>query len=350
MVFDSYQPSPWPHKPDVVFEGGNYAKDARGFVDTSDNLQLLTTRLDRMGDGLLGVSRDTSAATAQAACMAAKLQAEYPEFWPETIRGLIVHSAEWTPQMLEEFPNSERRMRVRVYGMGVPDIERARRCAQGIATMVIQDELQPYIANANGTDAKTNEMHVHSLPIPTVVLQELGDVEVAMRVTLSYFIEPNPPRRGYVARYRYASHGLRFSVRRGETSDQMMKRLSRDFWPEENRSSGRRPEQAVRDERTWDLGPEKVAVRGSVHSDCWRGTAAQLALSDLIAIYPVSGWWCERPRLGSANNRARYSLLVTISTDDTRLPLYNAVEQVIEQKIQAGTEIEISTDDESEQR
>lgn len=26
--------------------------------------------------------------------------AEYPEFWPETIRALIVHSAEWTNAML----------------------------------------------------------------------------------------------------------------------------------------------------------------------------------------------------------------------------------------------------------
>ena len=46
------------------------------------------------------------------------------------------------------------------------------------------------------------------------VLEELGENDVRMRVTLSYFVEPNPPRRGYVARHQYASHGLRFSVRR----------------------------------------------------------------------------------------------------------------------------------------
>lgn len=34
-----------------------------------------------------------------------------------------------------------------------------------------------------------------------------------MRVTLSYFIEPNPSERGFSARYRYESHGLRYDVK-----------------------------------------------------------------------------------------------------------------------------------------
>jgi SpoVK/Ycf46/Vps4 family AAA+-type ATPase len=44
-----------------------------------------------------------SAATAQAAWMAAKIRAHYPEMWPETIRGLIVHTAEWTDEMNRQF-------------------------------------------------------------------------------------------------------------------------------------------------------------------------------------------------------------------------------------------------------
>jgi hypothetical protein len=134
----------WPYKPDVVFEGGNYAKDERGFVTSAEDLEVLTTLSAKDSTALLGTIRDTSAATAQAARMAAILQAEYPEYWPESIRGLIVHSAEWTPKMLEEFPHSERRSRLRVYGMGVPNLQRARRSAKGFATMVIQDHLQPF--------------------------------------------------------------------------------------------------------------------------------------------------------------------------------------------------------------
>lgn len=125
---------------------------------------------------LLGTIRDTSAATAQGARMAAILQAEYPDYWPESIRGLVVHSAEWTPQMLEEFPRGNlqvRKNRLRVYGMGVPNLERARRSAKGFATMVVQDQLQPF-RQTNGDNA-THEMYLHELPIPREVLEDLGE-------------------------------------------------------------------------------------------------------------------------------------------------------------------------------
>ncbi|TWT93352.1 S8 family peptidase [Stieleria varia] len=195
---------PWPYKPDVVFEGGNYASDSSGFITNADDLNLLTTRSTADSDALLGTTGDTSAATAQAANMSAILQAEYPDFWPETIRGLVVHSAEWTSQMLDEFPTAQRKQRLRVYGMGVPNLGRARRSANGFATMVIQDRLQPF--SFGSSDNSANEMHLHDLPLPREVLEDLGSTHIKMRVTLSYFIEPNPPRRGYVAQYQYASH------------------------------------------------------------------------------------------------------------------------------------------------
>ena len=170
---------PWPYKPDVVYEGGNYAKDASGFVTSAEDLEILTTQSPSNSTALLGTIRDTSAATAQAARMAAILQAEYPDYWPETIRGLIVHSAEWTPQMLEEFPHKERRNRLRVYGMGFPNLDRARRSAKGFATMVVQDHLQPF--RWERPDNVTHEMHFHELPIPREVLEELGNLQVRMR-------------------------------------------------------------------------------------------------------------------------------------------------------------------------
>ena len=49
---------------------------------------------------------------------------------------------------------------------------------------------------------------------------------VRMRVTLSYFIEPSPTRRGWRRRYRYASHQLRFELQGAtETNEEFRKRL-----------------------------------------------------------------------------------------------------------------------------
>jgi len=338
---------PWPYKPDVVFEGGNYASDDSGFITDVEDLQVLTTRSTVDGDAPLGTMRDTSAATAQAARMAAILQAEYPEYWPETIRGLIVHSAEWTPQMMAEFPRAERRRRLRVYGMGVPNLTRARRSASGFTTMVIQDELQPFVFGSSQN--ASHEMHLHDLPIPREVLEDLGDTAVRMRVTLSYFIQPNPPRRGYVARYQYASHGLRFSVRRPqETTEKMQKRLSRTFWDTDDNGKKVRPPKGstVEDDRTWDLGPETVAVRGSIHSDCWFGTATQLASSNLIAVHPVTGWWRYRRDQEVVERKARYSLIVSISTDDTSVDLHSMIENEITTRVKTPAMIGIEINSE----
>jgi hypothetical protein len=98
--------NPWPLKPDVVFEGGNAAHDSFGNVDTLPiSLHLLTTKHCILGRSF-DLSNGTSAATALAARIAAQIQTIYPDFWPETTRALIVHSAEWTQAMLNRYaPN-----------------------------------------------------------------------------------------------------------------------------------------------------------------------------------------------------------------------------------------------------
>lgn len=240
--------------------------------------------------------------------------------------------------MLEEFPRRERRGRLRVYGMGVPNLQRARRSASGFATMVIEDELQPFrVGSGKGA---THEMHLHRLRLPVEVLEELGSLQVRMRVTLSYFIEPNPPRRGYVAQYQYASHGLRFSVRRPqEREEAMLARLSREFWEAGEDGRRRRPPGGISDDRAWGLGPESVSVKGSIHSDAWTGTAVQLAASNLLAVFPVTGWWRYRRDPEVVERKARYSLIVSISTEDTTVDLYAEIQNAIEAQVTAESVI-----------
>ena len=77
-------------------------------------------------------------------------------------------------------------------------------------------------------------MNLHAIPWPKDALLELGETDVTMRVTLSYFIEPNPSERGFSSRYRYASYGLRFDVMRpDETVDDFRERVNRAARDEE---------------------------------------------------------------------------------------------------------------------
>lgn len=139
----------WPLKPDVLFEGGNAARDALSAV-WLPSLSLVTTH-HRLDERLFTTARATSAATMLGARMAAQLMESYPELWPESIRGLIVHSAEWTDSMLETFLPGDRQVSkadyahlVRHCGFGVPDLDRAQWSASNSLSMVIQTSLHPF--------------------------------------------------------------------------------------------------------------------------------------------------------------------------------------------------------------
>jgi hypothetical protein len=319
----------WPLKPDLVMEGGNNAIDpTTGRADNVDDLMLLTTRVSPDG-ALLTTTGDTSAATALAARYAAIVWAHYPALWPETVRALLVHSARWTDPMLAEFPRAQRHNRLRCYGHGVPDLHRALRSLHNAATLVIEETLQPY--DKIDSDIKTKDMHLHELPWPAQVLQELGEIDVRMRVTVSYFIEPSPGRRGWTRKHRYASHGLRFDVKRPEeTVDAFRKRMSKAA-REEDESVG-----SGADDREWEVGHD-LRSKGSIHSDTWTGTAAQLAHCSVLAVCPVSGWWRERKHLNCWGRQARYALIVSIETPET--DIYTTIAN----KIRVATPIEIQT-------
>lgn len=312
----------WPIKPDVVLEGGNVAKNARGEIDfPCPDLCLLSTHY-QPAQKVFVLSWATSAATAQAARMAAIIMAEYPTLWPETIRALVVHSAEWTPQMLTHLRGaSGKRARARLvrrYGFGVPHLDRALRSANDALTLIAQDSIRPF------ADGKMREMHFFELPWPREILQGLGETPVRLRVTLSYFVEPNPGRRGWQKRYRYASHGLRFEVKGPtESLDEFRKRLNKRALDEdeEKPSTGG-------DSTEWYLG-EHARNHGSIHSDVLQGFAADLAERGVIAVYPVSGWWKDQPKRDRSEEGARYALAVSIETPGIETDIWTPVAQQI---------------------
>jgi hypothetical protein len=168
-------------------------------------------------------------------------------------------------------------------------------------------------------------MKVHELPWPNDVLAQLGDVHVELRVTLSYFIEPNPGERGWTRRHRYASHGLRFAVKKAtETLDDFRARINDAARDEEEGDAAGGG--AGGDE--WLLGP-KYRDQGSLHSDFWFGTAADLAQRDAIGVFPVGGWWKEKPYLEKWDTEARYSLIVTIKAPGVEVDIYTPVQTKI---------------------
>ena len=322
----------WPLKPDIVLEGGNVARDSRGDTYTISSLSLLTTH-HLPANRFFTTANATSAATALASRLAAQIMTVYPGLWPETVRALLVHSAEWTDTMKQSFlpanhSKNDYQHLLRRCGFGVPDLNRALWSVSNSLTMVVQESLHPF-QRETGKQPTLRDMHLHSLPWPRDVLESLGETEVEMRVTLSYFIEPNPSQRGR-SRYRYESHGLRFDVKRPlESTEDFQSRVNAAARDEEERTH------RGDDDPRWLIG-KQTRHRGSLHGDIWRGNAAELASRGSIAVYPALGWWKTRPVLERYNQAARYALIVSIRAPESNVDLYTEVAN----QIRISTEVE----------
>jgi len=314
----------WPLKPEVVFEGGNVGKDALGAAGMP-SLNLLTTN-HKPTDRLFTTTNATSAASALCARVAAQIMVAYPDLRPETIRALIVHSAEWTASMREMFLPANAKPSKKDYanlirhcGWGEPDLDRALWSVGNSLTLVVEDQVHPY-----GKDDKnrvvSRDMNLHALPWPKQELEQLGDTQVQLHVTLSYFVEPNPSARGTSSKFYYPSHRLRFDVQRplDASTEDFVARVNAAA-QQEDEGGGANPK-----DTDWYLG-DRQRHRGSLHRDVWEGTAADLASRGFIAVYPSAGWWRSRPALERYGLPARYSLVVSIRTEQNEVDLYNVI-------------------------
>jgi hypothetical protein len=154
------------------------------------------------------------------------------------------------------------------------------------------------------------------------------NVPITLKVTLSYFIEPNPGRSASVDPQHYQSFGLRFDLRRRLES-------VADYVERVNALERDDPLSRVRvtaDDNRWTFGPQSIAA-GSLHCDVWNGPAAELAGRDIICIKPVIGWWRNRASLEICNKQTRYAVVITLKTPEVGIELYAPISTVVEQAV-----------------
>lgn len=313
----------WPLKPEVVFEGGNLIKLEDGRIETHIDLDILTTSTNASVNAFARFNA-TSAATAFASNFLAKLRDVYPNAWPETLRALMVHSASWNEEIIKQFNIDTNKVGdihklLRIVGYGIPNLEKAIECKKNYLTFISEEVIQPY--KLEGT-IKTNEIHYYEFPWPKEILENIGASDVTLRVTLSYYIEPNPGDKGYSTRYSYQSCALKFLlINPGETPE--------NFETRTNRINIEKLEDGDYEKGTgnsrWFLGADTV-FRGSVHSNFWIGSAAEIASCNRLAVFPLaSGWWKQLKKQEKHDSQLRYSLIISIETPENSTDIYTSI-------------------------
>lgn len=324
--------SSWPIKPEVVFEGGNLIKLDNGDIDYHEDLEILTTSTNAIINKFTTFNA-TSAATAFASNFIAKLRNNYPNAWPETLRALMIHSASWNAGMINQFNIDTNKVGdiqrlLRIVGYGIPDIRKATECKSNYLTFISEEVIQPY--KLDGT-IKTNEIHYYEFPWPKEILENLGATDVTLRVTLSYYIQPNPGDKGYSTKYSYQSCALKFLlINPGETPENFEIRTNRiNIENLKNELGVEKLEVGDYIKGTgnsrWYLGADTV-FKGSIHSNFWKGSAAEIASCNRLAIYPLaSGWWKQLKKQQKADSKLRYSLIVSIETPENTADIYTEI-------------------------
>lgn len=99
------------------------------------------------------------------------------------------------------------------------------------------------------------------------------------------------------------------------------------------------PSDAALSER-WSIG-RNGRNSGSVHSDYWEGTGAEIAACNRVAVFPVGGWWKTRTHLKKADSLARYSLIISLHTDAQDVDIYTPVKVAIDNQIQISVAIPV---------
>lgn len=325
----------WSIKPDVVMEGGNLGMSPALLDGSVPTFGALTTSHRHREGRPLGMHSMTSEASARAAHLAARIWNVERGLWAETVRGLIVHSASWTEAMKKQF--EEMNDRVRACGYGVPDERLASECAQGVATIFVEDAMPNAVAveepkrvtpkrpTTKATELKLRrKVKLFRLPLPESLLDE-EDAEAELRVTLSYFAEPNT-----FGRQTFHGLDLMWDMQGPlESETQFLTRINK---LKRARTHDGKLEKATTKSFKWEIGIRRRS-RGTVQSDRWRGRMSSLVGDKLIAVVPVLGWWDQRQAL--KQQELRFSLIVSVLGPG----VYSAIKPMM--SAQAAVDVEV---------
>jgi hypothetical protein len=297
---------PRPVKPDVVEEAGNTAPGGGLANHGGEHLSVWTTSRKHATGELSTHTWATSPAAASAAGALAALTYRQPHLGPAALRALYVHSARWTPAMMAQF--ADQKDRLRAVGYGLPDHRRYEGADSNRPIFVHEGRLAPgQLDNQGGV---TRPVQLIRVPLPEDLLTKLGETQVRLTVTLSYFVEPT---ESLVSR-KYAGGRLNWEVQGpAETVAQLRARvnkLARDGGT--GKASG----------YSWTLG-RQIRGRGSLQHDYADVAASQLPGDRIVAIYPTLGWW-ERNDL-TRDREIPYALVVSVDFGDLDVDLHSAV-------------------------
>lgn len=297
-------------KPEVVEEGGNWYWDNRRRLapQGGDFTDVAIAAHDYATTGrLIKFGNATSWAAPRVAHLAARIQDSIPTRNGDLIRAVIINSARW----LTEFGTTEQRLRV--FGYGVPDRERALNIGGSRCVILIEDII------------RIGNVHFYRTPWPSDLFEQSPDLEIRVSITLAYRApvrKSNRKYRGTVLEWKLSKRGESFEDFRRRSVYQGIAAPSN----EEDDIDEEEEPSAIAD---WPwVVKTNLRKRGTVQKDWFEAPASYFGEELYLSVIGKRGWLSKEQQKEGWNQR--YAVAVTIEVLGQNIPIHERIAQLIQ--------------------
>lgn len=314
-------------KPDVVEYGGDFLVSESGDIGTPTVGREQYPELVRSTfNGGPAYDRDqvgTSFSAPKVTRIAASLQQLLPDEPSLLYRALIIHSARWPEWVFEAGDTYNRLLAMRMFGFGIPDVERATSSSPYRSTLISKG-IQTICPN---------EAKVFQIPVPQELRQQGDNYDIRIQVTLSYAAQPRRTRRG---RRRYLSTWLEWKTSNlRESLSSFRHRVFKDDDSTPAAGTGTSIPWGIKDQR--HNGIEGVSrSTGTVQKDWAVVKSNELPENFCVAVIGHKGW-SQDPE-----TEAKFALAVSFESVTQELEIHESLEVAIDDLVlELETEVEV---------
>jgi len=297
------------NKPDVTHYGGNIVVNDLGNVVLNDLGASLVSTSTRSGSGqMFAAVNGTSYSAPAVARVAADIAYAYPDASANLIRALLASGTAQTPPAAIY---SELHRRNRVYGLGLPSVERATSSDAHRVTMTYDGSMP------------VDTVQIHPLPIPDVFRRGSRRDRV-ISVALAF----DPPVRRQ--RREYLAGTMKFDVYRDIDPEELADILQR-----QDRDD---PSELIRDRRKLNLQPGvNTFTHSTLQLRSWVGRNSFVNDEEtfLIAVTHKAQTWARKD---SGYERQTYALAATL--EDRELATAD-LHQILRQQLRVPTRVRL---------
>lgn len=300
-------------KPEVVEDGGNWYLDTNSRIVTRwDVTDVPIAAHDYASSGYLIKFGCGTSFAAPKAHLAAKVQDAIPTRNPDLIRAIVINSARWP----SNFGTTQDRLRL--FGYGVPDENRAIKIGGPRCTILIEDAIR--IGNAQ----------LYRIPWPADLFDQTLDLMIRVSITLAYRApvrKTNRTYRGTALEWKLSQRGESLAAFQQRGIYQGMSA------PSDQEDSPDEEGEATIADWQWQV-KTNLRRRGTAQKDWFEAPASYFGPELYLSVLGKRGWLTKEQQ--DQGWEQRYAVAICIEVLGQSIPIHERIAELVRLPVRSG--------------